>query len=111
LLFHEVSADGWVADLIARLEGKAKFAEEAAPAGFQGELCPYQVRGYSWLAFLKQWGLGACLADDMGLGKTNQAARKFPLLAGRYKTNGCSRTHLFIGINKRTASIVADRRS
>src|SRR5204862_289443 len=35
-------------------------------------LRPYQVRGYSWLAFLRQWGLGACLADDMGLGKTIQ---------------------------------------
>ncbi len=31
-----------------------------------------QVRGYSWLGFLKKWGLGACLADDMGLGKTIQ---------------------------------------
>jgi len=26
----------------------------------------------SWLAFLRQYGLGACLADDMGLGKTIQ---------------------------------------
>jgi SNF2 family DNA or RNA helicase len=26
----------------------------------------------SWLAFLDQWGLGACLVDDMGLGKTIQ---------------------------------------
>ena len=40
--------------------------------GFSGTLRPYQVRGYSWLAFLRQWGLGACLADDMGLGKTIQ---------------------------------------
>jgi SNF2 family DNA or RNA helicase len=30
------------------------------------------VRGYSWLDFLRHWGLGACLADDMGLGKTVQ---------------------------------------
>ncbi|NLG28900.1 MAG: DEAD/DEAH box helicase, partial [Chloroflexi bacterium] len=44
-----------------------------APAGFVGELRPYQVRGYSWLAFLRRWGFGACLADDMGLGKTIQA--------------------------------------
>ena len=43
------------------------------PDGFVGELRPYQVRGYSWLAFLRRWGLGACLADDMGLGKTIQA--------------------------------------
>ncbi|MEB3358093.1 MAG: DEAD/DEAH box helicase [Synechococcales bacterium] len=42
------------------------------PAGFRGELRPYQLRGVSWLKFLVQWGLGACLADDMGLGKTIQ---------------------------------------
>jgi SNF2 family DNA or RNA helicase len=40
--------------------------------GFNGELRPYQVKGVSWLTFLKRWGLGACLADDMGLGKTIQ---------------------------------------
>ena len=38
------------------------------PEGFQGSLRPYQARGVSWLAFLEQWGLGACLADDMGPG-------------------------------------------
>ncbi|HEY9880644.1 MAG TPA: DEAD/DEAH box helicase [Leptolyngbyaceae cyanobacterium] len=42
------------------------------PDGFKGQLRPYQARGVSWLAFLEQWGLGACLADDMGLGKTIQ---------------------------------------
>jgi SNF2 family DNA or RNA helicase len=35
-------------------------------------LRPYQVRGFSWLAFLDGLGVGACLADDMGLGKTVQ---------------------------------------
>lgn len=40
--------------------------------GFKGKLRPYQARGVGWLAFLEQWGLGACLADDMGLGKTPQ---------------------------------------
>ena len=42
------------------------------PKKFKGTLRPYQQRGTSWLAFLEQWGLGACLADDMGLGKTIQ---------------------------------------
>ena len=42
------------------------------PAGFKGELRPYQQRGLGWLVFLGQLGLGACLADDMGLGKTAQ---------------------------------------
>ncbi len=47
------------------------------PRGFRGELRPYQLRGYSWLHFLRRWGLGACLADDMGLGKTVQALSLF----------------------------------
>ena len=42
------------------------------PQGLAAELRPYQARGFSWLAFLGRWGLGACLADDMGLGKTLQ---------------------------------------
>jgi superfamily II DNA or RNA helicase len=42
------------------------------PAGFEGQLRPYQQRGLGWLVFLGQLGLGACLADDMGLGKTAQ---------------------------------------
>ncbi|MEO0541190.1 MAG: DEAD/DEAH box helicase, partial [Cyanobacteria bacterium P01_A01_bin.105] len=42
------------------------------PEGFEGQLRPYQARGVSWLSFLEQWGMGACLADDMGLGKTVQ---------------------------------------
>jgi SNF2 family DNA or RNA helicase len=66
-------ATGWISELLAELEGKTPFEELPAPAEFQGVLRTYQVRGYSWLAFLRKWGLGACLADDMGLGKTIQA--------------------------------------
>ena len=66
-----VHAQGWVGDL---LEGRADraIAPVATPAGFLAELRPYQRRGLSWLAFLAELGLGACLADDMGLGKTVQ---------------------------------------
>ncbi|MGV8076056.1 MAG: DEAD/DEAH box helicase, partial [Methanosarcina sp.] len=70
--FGGLDASGWIGDLISRLKDKAGFEEVAAPEGFLGTLRPYQLRGYSWLAFLKQWGIGACLADDMGLGKTIQ---------------------------------------
>ena len=73
LPFEGVEATGWVGELLARIQGRAAFEELPAPEGFQGTLRPYQVRGYSWLAFLGQLGLGACLADDMGLGKTVQA--------------------------------------
>jgi SNF2 family DNA or RNA helicase len=66
-----VEADGWVGDFLDQLR-QASYTELPAPAGFQGTLRPYQVRGYSWLSFLSDWGLGACLADDMGLGKTVQ---------------------------------------
>jgi SNF2 family DNA or RNA helicase len=67
-----VKASGWVGDFLAQLQGTARFEELPPPAGFRGTLRPYQQRGYSWLAFLQRWGLGACLADDMGLGKTIQ---------------------------------------
>jgi superfamily II DNA or RNA helicase len=43
-----------------------------SPPGLRAELRPYQRSGLSWLHFLTQLGLGACLADDMGLGKTIQ---------------------------------------
>jgi SNF2 family DNA or RNA helicase len=72
LAFAGVKASGWVAEFLDQLEGRATFEELPPPAGFTGTLRPYQVRGYSWLAFLHRWGLGACLADDMGLGKTIQ---------------------------------------
>jgi SNF2 family DNA or RNA helicase len=70
--FEGVTAAGWIGDLIAELDGRTPFQELSPPEGFQGMLRPYQVRGYSWLNFLRRWGLGACLADDMGLGKTIQ---------------------------------------
>ena len=72
LPFAGLTAEGWIGDLLAQLQGQAAFAELPVPDHFHGILRPYQVRGYSWLNFLKQWGLGACLADDMGLGKTVQ---------------------------------------
>ncbi len=43
-----------------------------APAGFTGELRPYQRDGLGWFKFLREFSFGGCLADDMGLGKTIQ---------------------------------------
>ena len=68
-----VEAEGWLGQLMRRLNGETALEPLPPPAGFCGTLRPYQERGYAWLAFLRQWGLGACLADDMGLGKTIQA--------------------------------------
>jgi len=80
-----VTADGWIGDLLAKLESAASLEELPPPVGLLAILRPYQLRGYSWLRFLKQWGLGACLADDMGLGKTVQA---LALLQHEYRVNG-----------------------
>ncbi len=70
--FAGVKATGWIGDLLQQLEGKSRFEEINIPPDFSGTLRPYQIRGFSWLAFLRRWGLGSCLADDMGLGKTVQ---------------------------------------
>jgi superfamily II DNA or RNA helicase len=68
----ETSSEGWVYDLLERLNHPAKLEPVPVPAGFVGQLRPYQERGLAWLAFLRRFGAGACLADDMGLGKTIQ---------------------------------------
>lgn len=68
----EVVADGWLNDLMKSLTNGAQLRPVPVPSDFHGELRHYQAAGLAWLAFLRQWGLGACLADDMGLGKTIQ---------------------------------------
>lgn len=68
----EATATGWIAELLERLQEPARMEPVPTPEGFHGTLRPYQQRGLAWLAFLRRWGLGACLADDMGLGKTVQ---------------------------------------
>jgi len=66
-------ASGKLDDLITTMTtGNQSLTPVSEPAGFEGQLRPYQAKGVSWLSFLEQWGLGACLADDMGLGKTIQ---------------------------------------
>jgi SNF2 family DNA or RNA helicase len=68
-----LEATGWLGELLADLADESRIAIRLPPEGLQAELRPYQARGYSWLAFLRRFGLGACLADDMGLGKTVQS--------------------------------------
>ncbi len=59
-----------------RLRGKlASFAgiKPSEPTRyFTGTLRDYQREGLGWLHFLREFGVGGCLADDMGLGKTVQ---------------------------------------
>ena len=83
--FTGVKAAGWIGELLEQLQGQAGFEELPPPEDFSGTLRPYQVRGYSWLSFLRQLGLGACLADDMGLGKTVQT---LALIQQDWQANG-----------------------
>ncbi|MBO2013070.1 SNF2-related protein [Hymenobacter negativus] len=57
---------------LAKLRDFAEVEDHPLPAGFQGELRPYQKAGYNWLRFVQDYHFGGCLADDMGLGKTVQ---------------------------------------
>ncbi|MGI6375812.1 MAG: SNF2-related protein [Anaerolineae bacterium] len=73
LTISEIDVDDDFSRVLDALTQRQELALHQAPEGFVGELRPYQRVGFSWLAFLRQHGFGACLADDMGLGKTIQA--------------------------------------
>ncbi|TWG11671.1 DEAD/DEAH box helicase [Actinoplanes teichomyceticus] len=67
----DARGEGWLAGLLSgELDERLELLEP--PGELRAVLRPYQVRGFSWLAFMDSLGLGACLADDMGLGKTIQ---------------------------------------
>jgi SNF2 family DNA or RNA helicase len=72
LPISDVEASGWVGDVLKKLKGEASVQQLKTPRDFEGTLRHYQKHGFSWLAFLREFGLGGCLADDMGLGKTIQ---------------------------------------
>jgi SNF2 family DNA or RNA helicase len=63
---------GWVAGVMKNLSSGDKISKLPPPDDFVGVLRDYQVKGYSWLSFMKKYGIGTILADDMGLGKTIQ---------------------------------------
>lgn len=67
-----LSSSGWVSDVLEQLKASDTMPDLPAPAGLNGTLRHYQVKGYSWLDFMKKNGMGCILADDMGLGKTVQ---------------------------------------
>jgi non-specific serine/threonine protein kinase len=66
-----VEAGGRLAETLARLRDPAR-CDSLGEIPVRGVLRPYQRAGATWLGFLSELGLGACLADDMGLGKTIQ---------------------------------------
>jgi len=56
-----------------KLKDFKEIKKQVLPKNFNGKLREYQVSGYNWLNFLREYGFNGCLADDMGLGKTVQA--------------------------------------
>jgi len=68
----EVELGAHLTGLFAQINQQSEWPRLDPPAGLRAELRSYQLEGFAWLAFLRRFGLGACLADDMGLGKTVQ---------------------------------------
>ena len=64
-----IAGQGWAVDLI-RSAREIPDELPTKPEGFWGRLRNYQADALVWLQFLKNAGLGGCLALDMGLGKT-----------------------------------------
>lgn len=64
-------AKRWQETMAGLLSAKG-VAIQTPPKKFSASLRPYQMEGYSWLIFLRQYQLGGILADEMGLGKTIQ---------------------------------------
>jgi SNF2 family DNA or RNA helicase len=79
-----------------------------SPQGLQAELRPYQRSGLSWLHFLVQLGLGACLADDMGLGKTIQVIALLLALKGEHKPGAAGVTKASPSLLVVPASLIAN---
>ena len=69
------------------------------PAGFRGELRPYQREGLGWMQSLDRVGLSGCLADEMGLGKTVQVLAyllsRAPVRGGRHSAVVAPRSLVF----------------
>nr|WP_246294596.1 DEAD/DEAH box helicase [Paenibacillus planticolens] len=68
----EVELNGHLMALLRQLGQPSELQAIPVPAVLRAELRSYQQEGFTWLTYLRKFGLGACLADDMGLGKTIQ---------------------------------------
>lgn len=68
----EVTNGEWLNSVIKSLIKPDAIEPIQCGDSFKADLRPYQETGLSWLNFMKNLRLGACLADDMGLGKTVQ---------------------------------------
>ena len=69
---EDIAFEGWAQEWLQKLTAREQLEELPPPSGLRGQLRPYQRYGFSWIEFLRRWGIGAILADDMGLGKSIQ---------------------------------------
>jgi SNF2 family DNA or RNA helicase len=83
----QIEMNDQLAGMIRKLTEVKELPLVTVPSSFQGELRPYQKHGVEWLAFLRNFGFGACLADDMGLGKTVQMITYFLHVKEKEKPN------------------------
>ncbi|HUP60115.1 MAG TPA: DEAD/DEAH box helicase [Thermoanaerobaculia bacterium] len=91
LLQSKAKTDSAFAELRQRVTG-ASPAPRHEPPTLRATLRPYQRAGLGWLHFLRETGLGGCLADDMGLGKTVQTLA----LLEELRANGNTRPSLVV---------------
>ena len=80
-------AFGKIRQALPRFDG---LTPRDAPAGFRGELRPYQQEGLGWLDYLQKFEFGGILADDMGLGKTVQVLAMLQSRRARRQSRGPS---------------------
>lgn len=85
--WSKVVAGESLAKALAGLRSPETLADLDPGPSLRAELRPYQKVGLRWLWWLRNLGLGGCLADDMGLGKTLQVIALLVLLK---KKNGSS---------------------
>ncbi|MCK5812137.1 MAG: DEAD/DEAH box helicase [Clostridiales bacterium] len=68
----EITNGEWLTSIMSKLTNPNSIIDISPGNSFNGTLREYQEKGLNWLYYMKNMGLGACLADDMGLGKTVQ---------------------------------------
>ena len=88
-----VAAGNALQETLNRLRDPGRLQAVGTPKGISADLRAYQQEGVSWMAFVTELGLGACLADDMGLGKTLQV---LALLARQKNGHGSNPALLII---------------
>ena len=81
----EITNGEWLETVLKHLVRPNDIKTVKYKKDFKAKLRPYQKTGLSWLSFMKEMGLGACLADDMGLGKTIQALALLNNVKGKEK--------------------------